>query len=320
MKMTPISCEDAREQHGITCEHSRAENGELRFRLLKNDGTAYIRTEAPPHGGWQDSHWHYKVLETYIVQDGWIGYAELRNGTMNLRTCQAGEAFTTVPEVIHNVYLPKEAVIHTVKHGNSLGEKRLEDERTKAFTEKTRQISEATLLSTAANSLVGKKIDRLNTTSSDYSDAYKHFDILIWQVPVWASAIFTVAILGTPTFETHTVQSLGVPVKILMSYFYGLVGVSLASFSYALFRFRSHHIKSKSYTPSGKNISPQVGLQLVVNLQASALVFAAFLVQGYPPASVLFWGLLIVAMVTVAGERKLSIESTAGGDPTDTRS
>ena len=124
-KMTPISQDEASKKHGIKCSHSVSEDGELRFRLISNDGTAYIRTEGPPMGEWQDSHWHNKVKETYIVQSGWIGYAEMNDGHPIYRIYNVGESFTTPPYIIHTVYIPSGAVIHTVKHGDTTGEERL---------------------------------------------------------------------------------------------------------------------------------------------------------------------------------------------------
>ncbi len=107
--MPTISCEDAERNHGITCEHEQLmPSGELRFRLKsKHDETAYIRTEAPPGGAWQQSHYHKKVKETFIVQSEWIGYAELHDDALEPRyfTYRAGEMFTTPPEVVHNIYM-----------------------------------------------------------------------------------------------------------------------------------------------------------------------------------------------------------------------
>ncbi|WP_081971878.1 MerR family transcriptional regulator [Paenibacillus borealis] len=69
-----ITPEEAR-THGIQTLHQQMPSGERRFRLLSSDGSAYIRTEAPGQGGWQHSHYHKEIAETYIVQHGWIVYA-----------------------------------------------------------------------------------------------------------------------------------------------------------------------------------------------------------------------------------------------------
>ena len=102
---------------GVGTSHSRMDNGELRYRLVAKDGSSYIRTEASADGGWQNSHYHKSVSETYIVQDKWLAFAERDGGDMRLWIMQAGDTYTTRTGVSHNVYLPSHAVLHTVKHG-----------------------------------------------------------------------------------------------------------------------------------------------------------------------------------------------------------
>jgi len=92
-------------------------NGELRFRLKHDDGTGYSRTEAGDGGGWQYSHHHRTVRETYITQRGRMAFAELIDGALRLRVFGPNEVCTTEPNVPHNVYLYPRTVIHTVKHG-----------------------------------------------------------------------------------------------------------------------------------------------------------------------------------------------------------
>jgi hypothetical protein len=316
MKMFPISCEVARDKHGITCEHSIAENGEFRFRLKKADGTAYIRTESPSEGGWQDSHYHKKVLETYIVQSGWMGYAVRTSSGPDIAIYRAGELFTTAPEIIHNVYLPKNSVIHTVKHGDAIGEDRLEDERTFAFTALTKKISETEILAQPRRIATMEK----SVANGAYSPAYLHFDNLIWQIPVWSSAVFTLAIVGTSAINDTLAHDIGIPTKILLSSFYGLIGLFLLIASYALHRFRWHQIRAKNYTPSWKHPSPQIGLQFIVNLQASALIFLAFVIQQFPIACGLIVSALLLGLLSYKCERKLLEEGATGGRPIETRS
>lgn len=140
--MRDIGTEEAAASHGVTARHQQMDNGELRFRLVKDDGTAYIRTEAGPLGAWQNSHYHRRTMETYIVQKGWIAYVELRDGRRSVSIRNAGELFTTRPGVIHNVYMPADAVIHTVKHGESTADDRIVDDATRAFDRETHALSE----------------------------------------------------------------------------------------------------------------------------------------------------------------------------------
>ncbi len=66
-KPRDVGLEEARSK-GVSIEHNQMPNGEFRFRLKHEDGTAYIRTEVTDSGGWQKSHYHRGVRETYIVQ------------------------------------------------------------------------------------------------------------------------------------------------------------------------------------------------------------------------------------------------------------
>lgn len=105
------------EQHGITTNHQQMPNGELRFRLIGPDGSAYIRTVAGPKGGWQNSHYHHQLRETYIVEKGWMVMAELDDdGALSFHKLNAGDIRTSPVKRAHNVFLPAGAVIHTVKH------------------------------------------------------------------------------------------------------------------------------------------------------------------------------------------------------------
>ena len=322
-KMSPISCDEARDKHGITCPHSRAENGELRFRLLKNDGTAYIRTEAPPEGGWQDSHWHNKVMETYIVQSGWIGYAEMRDGEPELIIYRAGESFTTPPNVIHNVYLPAEAVIHTVKHGEAREEARLEDSRTAAFTAKVCDISESNLLiraRTPARRVASA--DGADQYAGGYSPAYMHFDDLIWQVPAWATAIFTIILAGMTRLEDDSplLRFVGLSAETLLALAALMFGLLLLVLSHALYRFRWHQIGTKSYTPQTPLLSPQIGLQIIVNAQAVVLILLASQGLGFSIAYVVGVVVLLFGQITFWQEKSLVRKGKEGNRPLSTAS
>ena len=115
-ELREIGFEEAK-QRGIWTEHSQMPNGEFRYRLRHRDGTAYIRTEATENSGWQKSHFHKSVRETYIVQSGKIALAEWVNNALRVRVFGPGQICTTEPLVSHNVYLFSETIIHTVKHG-----------------------------------------------------------------------------------------------------------------------------------------------------------------------------------------------------------
>jgi mannose-6-phosphate isomerase-like protein (cupin superfamily) len=105
------------QEYGVSAVHSKMDNGELRYRLVAADGSAYVRVEASAEGGWQNSHYHKEVLETYIIQKEWAAFVELDAGNAQWKIMKPGDVYTTRRQVPHNVYLPAHAVIHVVKHG-----------------------------------------------------------------------------------------------------------------------------------------------------------------------------------------------------------
>lgn len=107
------------QEYGVTSSHSLMDNGELRYRLVSTDGSAYVRVEASADGGWQNSHYHKVVLETYIIQKGWAAFTERDNNMVLWKMMKPGDVYTTRREIPHNVYLPGNAVIHVVKHGGN---------------------------------------------------------------------------------------------------------------------------------------------------------------------------------------------------------
>lgn len=118
-----ISAEQALNEYGIIANHEKMENGELRFRLVGNDGNGYIRTVMGIEGAWQNSHYHKQIAETYIVESGWIAMASDQHpsGFMLVRL-GPGDSYTTTPLERHNVFMSAGTVIHTVKHRSVVGE------------------------------------------------------------------------------------------------------------------------------------------------------------------------------------------------------
>ena len=118
--LTAEECADM----GITFPSVRMDNGEYRFRCSDRQGYGYALTKMPlTASGWQNSHYHKGVVETYIVQQGWIGFARLLpNEECDVRVYKKGGVVTTNVNQSHNIYMSAGAVIHTVKHGDALVE------------------------------------------------------------------------------------------------------------------------------------------------------------------------------------------------------
>jgi hypothetical protein len=119
------------------------ENGEYRFRCVdETGGWGYALTKMPDEasGRWQNSHYHRGLMETYIVQKGWIVLALAIDGKMRLKAYKPNEIFTTEPGQSHNIYAPRGSIFHTVKHGdfsvaNDWFEDLELDKKTKSLTE-----------------------------------------------------------------------------------------------------------------------------------------------------------------------------------------
>jgi hypothetical protein len=279
--MRDIPSDDAKTNYGITARHQEMDNGELRFRLVKSDGTAYIRTEASSAGAWQNSHYHQFVRETYIVQRGWIAYAELLDGKRKLTLYNAGEVFTTKPDVVHNVYMPANAAIHTVKHGDATNEDRLVNETTKQFDRDTRDLNEEQLKGEAAKPTPNKPSE---IPVEKYTVEYRHFDTLIWQLPAWSTALFLVTAVGTNSVQSAQFlhRPTGLSVEQLATGFLGLMFLVIMTLSQALYRFRRHQGTLRRYPRTPVLSSASTYLQLVVTTEAFVLLFVVLMLNDVP--------------------------------------
>jgi len=105
--------------HGISTHHEQMDNGELRFRLIANDGSSCVRIQAPDSGRWQNSHFHEALSELYVVQKGWIVFVEYgrATGTCSFQKIQTGETCLSRADVPHNVYLTVDSAHYCVKFG-----------------------------------------------------------------------------------------------------------------------------------------------------------------------------------------------------------
>ncbi len=272
--MRNISPEDAEKNHGIKTNHKEMDNGQLRFRLEKDDGTKYVLTIAGDHRAWQDSHFHQFVNETYIVQRGWMGYAELVESKRKIKIYWEGEIFTTKQYGIHNVYLPCGAVIHTVKHGNASDN---DWHPFKKFDEMTKNLTEKEIFQLAEKSSESGK----RTTLGSYSEEYRHFDKLIWQAPAWCTAIFVGALIGgTRITENSTiVTKTNLTEKSLLGIFLGIVFLFIIALMHSIYRFRKHQEPFKEHrTPFWA--SGQFYLHSMVRLQAFSILAVIIILTG----------------------------------------
>lgn len=305
--MREIDPDEAKAKYGVwTCHHEMSPGGELRFRLSQSDGTRYIRTERPVGAGseWQDAHYHESVQETYIVQRGWIGFAEKVGDSNRLRILKEGAIVTSQPGVHHNVFMPDGAVIHTVKHGAGDGEDKQPSEE---FNEEThRLVGEVAVLRSAEASIATE-----NGRSTSYSDEYRHFDTLIWQMPGWSTAIFlgTAAVVAQANVESLKALVPHFSPAALAAAFLIVIFLFLFGLSQALYRFRFHQAPMKTYKPTKWWESASTWLQFLVTAQSFVVLFLALsAATAYPLRLAVGF---VVAFVVWSGYRECRLRRNA---------
>ncbi len=336
----PISSEEAERLYGIHCCHSKMPtNGEFRFRHLSNsDGTAYIRTQTADDGGWQNSHYHKGVKETYIIQQGWICYAEIRDGRQRYVKYEAGQLVTTEPFIAHNIYMPPHVIIHTVKHGDSVSnpnknkndwwDDSTDTKELQGATMKTKR-TEAEIL----NLVRSTKLADL-ATAQPYNEAYRHFDNLIWAIPGVAAAI----IAGVFAAFSNVISALSVKGKNGVAGLNEIIGLSqntmlilvligtallLLLLSYAVHRYRWHQGFYKTPPTKHRWINPQVLLLLFINCVAFAFLWVAarvaLLINGAPLSMVPEYFNYVLPILIAAGitwwQNFIILRDTAGSRP-----
>ncbi len=111
-------------------KHKVMENGEQRFSV-KFPGGDWTLTIAGRDGGWQNAHYHggpqalegRGINEHYVVHERWVAVAMLdpRDSRPRITIIEANGQISFQPGEAHNIYLPPDAVISTVKSGESVG-------------------------------------------------------------------------------------------------------------------------------------------------------------------------------------------------------
>lgn len=307
--MREIMPDEARTKHSVwTAHHETKPGGELRFRLSHSDGTRYIRTERPPGAGgeWQDAHFHRSVQETYIVQRGWIAFAEMIDGEMSVRVLKEGAIVTTQPLVHHNVYMAEGAVIHTVKHGAGQGE---DKEPAPELNVHSQRLTSEIDINRFADSCVAKS--KVVGNQTKYSDEYRHFDAMIWQMPGWSTAIFlgTSAVLAQANVDTLQKLFPTFSLSELTAGFLFIIFGFLLGLTQALYRFRIHQLPMKKYKPTKWWSSASTHLQLFVTAQAFVVLFLAISSITLPRAIVAFY--CMAAFLALAVYRECAVRKNA---------
>ena len=272
--MSVINEGEAERYHQVATKHERCANGEYRFRLRKSDGSGYIRTERPNHSGWQESHYHAFSTETYIVQAGWVAYARLNSNTPLIVIYRAGELFTVESLIIHNIYMSLNSVLHTVKHGSDVRPNDWVRDPEECLDNQTAgRLTTDEMVLTAAATFVRDN----GHESQTYTEEYRHFDNIIWQIPAWCTAILAVAATGINAIP-KIIQSTSTGLSSLSSQtttliFLLLLATFILVMSHVLYRLRWHQSPLKRYPKTPLLASAQFYLQFIVTLEFALVVF-----------------------------------------------
>lgn len=276
-----IKDEDAKSSYNVSTDHKEEINQERRFRLKVDHDGKYICTYAITNdkGYWQNSHFHHSCHETYIVQKGWIILALPKGNEIQYLRYNCQEIFSIPPFLIHNIYMSKDSIIHTIKHG--LIAKDSDWNECKGFDKKLEQNHEQLLKIAsehnkgdedmpichtlnisnphncsfnAVNNTSNSQSKDCSSSSQEYPETYRHFDKLIWQAPTWASAFFFAVILSlfnirpidnNATSNSFIGQLLNIETKFLFSGILFISAITLFILTYVLHRFRMNQNKFK---------------------------------------------------------------------------
>jgi cytochrome c biogenesis factor len=126
-------------------------------------------------------------------------------------------------------------------------------------------------------------------TPQIYDQDYRHFDLLIWQAPTWASAIFTFTMTTAGLLlanSKHVEGALKLDPLPTLAVFLLAVFVVLVLLANALVRFRLH--QGSKLAPATKVDRPDwqprghTSLQLIIFVEASVLLVFGLYCAGLP--------------------------------------
>lgn len=273
-----ISIDEALNIYGIRDAHEHVGSDELRFRLRSDDQSSYVRTVAT-ESHWQGAHHHRETDETYIVQNLWMAIATERRRRITINRFKAGSVLFVTRNEHHDVFLPKNAVIHTIKQGGSLENDRFESpvlrKRTIEITES--QIAKRPLRLSKGkcfSSRIKREDSKIDDWPAKYDDSYRHFDNLIWQLPTWSTAVFAAILYALRTVLLDGSQSDPNIAAVEISMLIGGLVFFLGGY-FALYRWRVH----QRYTRRKNAPKPLIGiiggqlfLQVITGVQGAIML------------------------------------------------
>ena len=121
-----------------------------------------------------------------------------------------------------------------------------------------------------------------------YSQDYRHFDNLIWQVPVWATALSMFSMYASNSIlqnECAVENYMRISGKTALGIFYIIVFAILLLLSWVLYRFRSHQaglLPPKTIIKRPKYFGGQFCLQLIIAIEHSFFLMLSLICLEIP--------------------------------------
>ena len=144
---------------------------------------------------------------------------------------------------------------------------------------------------------------KVKALEETYNVAYRHYDDLIWRVPVWATGLLTATMVGLNSATQETLaRTTGVAAPYVPIVYLFLMFTVMLTFSFVLHRFRVHQrrarIGERRKTPIWKSASTL--FSFLVCLEAFFLLGLALLMIGMPVScSVILVTVLALGLATL---------------------
>jgi len=246
-----------------------------RYYLPDRDPLEVIETQMAARAS-QEAHCHNVIREAMLVLEGTITVEEKVADVTSRVTLNAGDFVVFDRGVPHRMENQLDQPARTL-HFKFLGEGK---DRTLFAEDKI----------VSGTAVASPEVD-----SENYSQDYRHLDNLIWQVPAWASAIFSLAVTASALAlaNSNAIEkafSFAVHVSRSVAFFLSAVFVVLLLLTNVFLRFRLHQCVARRATSLKVDSlwymgSGQTSLLLVLFVESGLILVFALIAFGLAPVA-----------------------------------
>jgi len=240
-----------------------------RYYLPDRDPIEVIETRMKPNTS-QEAHSHQIVREAMLVLEGKVFVEEIISGRSTHQTLTSGDFVVFDRGVSHRI-ANKENSHARFLHIKYLGEGK----------------DRALFIDDKSNTSTGQAFTA--TAPEIYTQDYRHFDSIIWQVPVWTSAVFSFSVTAAVLFLVNSSkieESIpSINANLFISIFLLLVFVVLLLLLNVFLRFRLH--QRVVFRPNERHVPRlwymlpgQSSLLLIMFIEAAVIIFLALITSG----------------------------------------